>query len=131
MSTHTRARGFTLIDVLLVLVLVGVLTAMAYPRYRAATARAKRVEARVMLASIWRAQQAEHIRSGTYADSFKKLAVSLDGGQTKDDHTLQGRYYTFTLTQPWGPQSYYVVAEGNIDEDPATDILLLYELPPK
>jgi len=126
---RSRAHGFTLVDLMLAIALIGLLAAMAYPRYTAATSRAKRVEGRMALAVLWRSQQAVHVVDERYAQDFNRLGSVFDGGEKLTPNKIKGRYYTVTLTQPWGKDSFYAVAEGNIDQDPISDILIIYEMP--
>ena len=114
---------------MLVIALIGLLAAMAYPRYTAATSRAKRVEARVAPSALWRSQQAIYVADERYAQDFDRLGSIFDGGEKLAPNKMKGHYYTVTLTQPWGKDSFYAVAEGNIDQDPISDLLIIYEMP--
>jgi len=120
-----------MMDVLVTIALVGVLSALSMPRFTAATARAKRVEARVGLSMLWRSQRVELLREGEYAGDFDQLAFAVEGGEKISKNIYKGARYTYYLSQPWGERSFYAVAEGNIDSDATTDILVILEKPPK
>lgn len=52
MRTMKYMRGVTLLELMVVVVIIGILTAIAYPNYTAFVARAKRTEARALLLEI-------------------------------------------------------------------------------
>jgi type IV pilus assembly protein PilE len=52
MRTIRYMRGVTLLELMIVVVIIGILTAVAYPNYREFAARAKRTEAKALLLEI-------------------------------------------------------------------------------
>ena len=87
--------------------------------------RAKRTEVIYGLDSLDTAQRLYFEEYGRYAGNFEELTFSIDGAVLLSPTTLQGRRYTYTLSQPWGDQSYHVAATGQIDSDPFPDIRIL------
>jgi len=66
-----RMRGVTLLELMIVVVIIGILTAIAYPNYREFAARAKRVEAKSLLLEIAANQERFYLnanRFGTMAE---------------------------------------------------------------
>lgn len=57
-------KGFTLIEIMIVVVIVGILAALAIPRYIAAARKTKISEARIMLKNIYRAAQTYYAEWG-------------------------------------------------------------------
>lgn len=123
-------RGFTLIELALVLVIVGILAAVGYGTFHSQLLRARRTEALVGLAGIQRSETAAYGADGQYADNFDQLGFDLPGARSIDSHTIQGRIYTFTvkaLPYDGNPRgNFQALATGNLDtSDPFLDILLI------
>ncbi len=91
LSRHTAARvnGFTLIEVLIVVAIVGILAAIAYPSYSDSVRRAARSEAHAELMNL--ASQLE----GFYADRRTYVGATdvLVPGVTENGH------YTVSITE--------------------------------
>lgn len=69
-NTLRKARsnkGFTLIELMIVVVIIGILAAIAIPKFSQATARAKEKEADGILKQIYTLQTAYKANNGTYA----------------------------------------------------------------
>ncbi|MBP5406740.1 prepilin-type N-terminal cleavage/methylation domain-containing protein [bacterium] len=94
-----KRKGFTLIEVMIVLAIVAVLSAVAIPLYTGYTNRAKQVEAEEQLMNI-AAIEAD------YFNSFRKYLIG--SWKTTDEDTtiltdyygakLKGDYYTIDIT---------------------------------
>jgi len=126
-----RARGFTLIELLLVVALIGVLAALSVDEYDGMLKRTKRVEATIALTALWKAQQAYFADKERYAANFDELGLfAVEGGRRVSSGVYQLRRYTLQLSQPWGRQSYYAIATGQLDSDDWPDMLEMRELTP-
>jgi type IV pilus assembly protein PilE len=57
---HGKRRGYTLVELMLVVIVIGILSAIAVPAYQRYAERARRVEAKEMLLRIGHAQERYH-----------------------------------------------------------------------
>jgi len=123
----TRARahltGYTLVDVMIVVLIISVLGSIAVNRYQLFVARSKRPEA-VMTFRALAAQQREYLLThGKFSATFDALGFRVEGGERISSTEVQGRRYNYRLVQDDGPRSWYCIASGNVDGDPFLDIL--------
>jgi prepilin-type N-terminal cleavage/methylation domain-containing protein len=70
-------KGFTLVELAIVIVIIGVLASFGVPRFRDAVERSKAGEAMNYLSAVRSAQERYHAREGTYADDLTTLDVSI------------------------------------------------------
>ncbi len=68
MRTMKYMRGVTLLELMIVVVILGILTAIAYPSYRQFIERAKRTEARALLLRIAVDQERFYLQNNTFGD---------------------------------------------------------------
>ena len=73
---YATKRGFTLIEILVVLAIVGILVAVAYPQYRTYVVDANRGEARSNLLRMVDAQERFYIENNRYADTAELAFIS-------------------------------------------------------
>jgi prepilin-type N-terminal cleavage/methylation domain-containing protein len=76
-ARNRRAAGFTLVELAIVVVIIGVLSALAVPHFMTTVERTKAAEAFDYLQTVQSAQQRYHARQGQYADDLAKLDVKL------------------------------------------------------
>ncbi len=93
MSLHMvrRMRGITLLELMIVIVIIGILTAIAYPNYREFAARAKRTEAKALLLEIAANQERFYLNAQTFGNM-------TDLQYTTDPMTTGSGSYTVTVT---------------------------------
>ena len=77
MTIERDRGGFTLVELAVVIVIIGVLAAFGIPRFRDAVERSKAGEAVNYLGSLATAQERYHSRQGTYADAVTKLDIKM------------------------------------------------------
>ena len=68
MRTMKYMRGVTLLELMIVVVIIGILTAIAYPSYRQFVERAKRTEAKALLLQIAIDQERFYLQNSTFGN---------------------------------------------------------------
>ena len=63
---YRRMQGVTLLELMVVVVIVGILAAVAYPNYRDFAARAKRTEAKAILLEIAQNEERFYLQNSRY-----------------------------------------------------------------
>ena len=117
-------KGFTLIELMIVVVIIGILAALAIPRFMRATTKAKQSEAKTLLKQIYTMQQTYRQANDTYwihagaataangLTEFAPLGVEV-GSTARYTYTIVAVKDAFTVTAE-------VVAPG-LDDDAAPD----------
>ncbi len=65
-ALRKHTAGFSLVEVMVVLVIIGIMAAIGMPAYQRYTYTARQQEAMVMLRDIWVAEKAEFMKTGVY-----------------------------------------------------------------
>ncbi len=86
-----KEDGFTLVELAIVIVIVGVLAAFAVPRFRDSVERSKASEAFSYLSAMRSAQERYHARMATYASDPTKLDVEISSPKFFTVGTLEAR----------------------------------------
>jgi len=87
-------KGFTLVELLVVIIIIGILAAIALPNFLNQGAKAKQTEARQNIGMANRVQTVFRSENNTFANSFDALAMgTLSGTST----TASTSNYSYTL----------------------------------
>ena len=74
---HRTQKGFTLIELMIVVVIIGILAALAIPRFMRATTKSKQSEAKQILKQIYTMQHSYRQANDVYWDPVGAVAGSL------------------------------------------------------
>jgi prepilin-type N-terminal cleavage/methylation domain-containing protein len=115
-----KKNGFTLIELMIVVVIIGILAALAIPRFSSSSTKAKQSEAKENLKEIYTMQRSYYMEfevyalNGVVADSTQTLAFT----PIFVEIMLPARYqYTMASTG----NTFTCTATANLDDDPAID----------
>jgi type IV pilus assembly protein PilA len=72
-------QGFTLIELMVVVAIIGILVAIAIPQYAKYQARSRQTEAKIALGSIYVAEQSYAIESGSFSTCVNDIGATQTG----------------------------------------------------
>jgi type IV pilus assembly protein PilE len=114
---HNR-KGFTLIELMIVVVIIGILASLAIPRFMTASTRSKQSEARQLLKQVYTMQHAYRQANNAYGDGGVTAAAGGSFPQIGVE-VMQGARYTYVMVA--AANTFTCTATGNIDDDAAID----------
>ena len=97
----SHARGFSLIELLIALTVIGLLASVALPSLSHYSLKSHRIEAITFMASVQLAQDKYRNHHSGYAASFATLGLPESG--------TDSRHYRFTLSQAQGALENYTL----------------------
>jgi len=120
MNSFDSQRGFTLTEILIAVAIIGVLAALAIPRFMPSTGQAKQSEARQILKQVYVMQRAHHQEEDTYACNGATASASNPNGFVAlGVQIMSSARYTYTLAAD--SSTFTCTATANLDDDATID----------
>lgn len=113
-GTRVRNRGFTLIELMIVVVVVAILAAVAFPSFQAQIRKSRRADGMAALALLQQAQERWRANNPTYTATLGSTGLNLSSTLSKDGlyqlaivGTPTGTAYRATATAVSGSSQAY------------------------
>jgi len=98
-------RGFTLLELLMVVIALAIIAALAIPRMTGAVDRGKGIEAMQQIAAIRGAAERFRLNNGSFT------GMTLGNLDVTDPGTQPNRWFEYTMTVAGGGANYSVLAQ--------------------
>lgn len=109
--------GFTLIELMITVAIIGILASIAIPKYQDYVAKTKMAEAGEILSAVYTNEIVYVSENGIYADSEAKLGMTMDGR----------RYYSLTTFTNVTSAGYTADIWADLDSDATLDKWQMHE----
>lgn len=118
-SAHIRARGFTLIELMITVAIIAMLAAIAWPSYLQQVIRGRRSSAKTAMMDIANREQQYLLANRAYADTAALQAIG---------YTVPGDvspYYTWVVNLGGGPTPAFTITFTPIGAQISDGVLTL------
>lgn len=126
LNLRRRWKGFTLVELTIVIAIIAALAAIAIPRFMRSSTKTKQSEAQVILKQIYTMQRTYRQEKDTYYPSDGSTIVVQPGGTfgSLDVELMSSARYSYSVT---ASRTSFVATAGTksatgLDDDPTLDV---------
>ncbi len=83
-----KSRGFTLVELLIVVAIIGVLSTLGVPTFRRMIQKSKKSEAKVNLGAIYTAQAAFKAEYSVFGNNLNRMGFEIDGSPSNMTYNI-------------------------------------------
>lgn len=94
----SRMKGFTLLELMIVVAIIGIISAIAIPSYVDSVNRSQRSEATIALNELAAVQERFFTINGSYADGFDDLSAKYTSDANADDAIYETETGLYQIT---------------------------------
>ena len=139
-TVRACGSGFTLVELLVVVLIIGILAAVALPQYNKSIIKSRYATLKPLVNSLAQAQEVYYMENDKYATDFEELDVSMPEGKLDSSttgsyeyswgwcniasnlapicyHTVADMAYQVNLTYTGHPNQRFCIAYGTSDEN--------------
>lgn len=109
---RAEKTSFTLIELLIVIIIIGILATLAIPQYQNLVFKARSAEAKQALSSMADSVWRYYTEAGRYPTSLDQLDVSLPAG---------AKYYTYSISTGANPPTCRITATDKVEQEATHD----------
>jgi len=108
-TNHKNSRGFTLVEIMVVVVILGILAATIIPQFIGTTKDAKISAAKAHIAELESAIERFYVQMDRYPTSEEGLKVLVEAPANDDGKKWRGPYVKQLRPDPWGNPYQYLI----------------------